>query len=275
MRSGLEHHGRRVRSFLNRLAEPLRLRRLARGPRRLDACAAQVALLLGSAGISGIAGRSVLELGVGRIPGHALCMHLLGAARVEAWDIAPLASARGLAGAIAAADPSLVRDVLSPFAPHHDIRRRLETARTIAASTPAALARYGIHLRIHAPGIAPEPGSQDLIYSLSVAEHLPAADLPGWLAGQYAALRPGGTLLHAIHLEDHHDPLRSPWAHRHLGGAHDGRGNGLPADAILAIAAALPGATVRTLWRWERHDVPADTDGDRTSHLGLAVERPI
>lgn len=260
--------------LLNRLAESLRLRRLARGPRRLDACAAQVALLLGSAGPPRIAGRQVLELGVGRIPGHALCMHLLGAERVDAWDIVPLASASGLAGSINAADPSLVRDVLSPFAPHHDIRQRLDAARATAASRPGDLGQYGIHLRIHEPGAKPGPAEWDLIYSLSVAEHIPATALAEWLACHFAALRPGGTMLHAIHLEDHLDTLRAPWAHRHAGGVHDQRGNGLHADAILAMATALPGARVRTLWRWERHDVPADVDGDRTSHLGLAVEKP-
>lgn len=246
----------------------LRARRVARGHRRLDQCAAQVALLLSAAGRVRPQGWRIAELGCGPVPGHALCFHLLGAAQVVASDLTDVVVPGALATSVACAPPAQVRDLLSPFADHHEIRDRFqlllerggrpdpERFTWKAAATPDQVGR-----------------DFDLLFSMSVVEHVPRRALPSWFAAAASAIRPGGMMLHAIHLEDHRDPERSPFAFRanpqYSLADECERGN--RADAEELLSAASQSGAVEVLWRWRRPGMAMI--GSDTSHLGLLIRR--
>ena len=89
--------------------------------------------------------------------------------------------------------------------------------------------------------------SFDLISSLSVLEHVPPAVAPALLTNLLAMLRPGGTMVHNIHLEDHRDidgasfaflAADTDWTEAD----YDSRGNRLRASDWVRIVAAIPGA---------------------------------
>jgi hypothetical protein len=59
---------------------------------------------------------------------------------------------------------------------------------------------------------APLTGEQfDLIFSRSVLEHIPPSLLSAILGNLTANLKPGGTMLHIINLEDHMDSRNAPF----------------------------------------------------------------
>jgi hypothetical protein len=94
------------------------------------------------------------------------------------------------------------------------------------------------------------PGeSFDLISSLSVLEHVPPAAAPAILGNLLGMLRPTGTMVHNIHLEDHWDIEGNPFAFLAAGtdwsdADHDSRGNRLRASDWVRIVESIPGAVV-------------------------------
>lgn len=274
---------------------PLHAAQLARTTKRLDQCAAQLAHLLHLCARQGrsvrLEGARCLELGAGWVLSHALVCHLLGAKRVLAVDIERAARLDALRAAVADAPPALVRDLLAPFADHAQVRARLDALRALKRFDFEALARLGIAYR--APvDFAREtlPEAFDLIYSFSVLEHVPAADVSAVLANLARQLAPGGTMLHAIHLEDHRDIARDPFAFLAARQPpfspveQTERGNRLRASAWRAAFAAVPGLSYCELWAWQRDDKPlpvaldptvacSDETDLRTSHLGIAASR--
>ena len=110
----------------------LRARGLARSSKRVDICAAQGAHLLHLAGVTSLAGQTCLEVGSGWVLSHALVFHLLGAERVIATDIEAMARFAHLRAALHQATANVIRDVLSPFAPHAGIRERLNRVLKLA-----------------------------------------------------------------------------------------------------------------------------------------------
>jgi SAM-dependent methyltransferase len=187
--------------------------RLARSSKRLDLCAAQIALLLHLAGSPAVNGKVCLEVGSGWVLSHALIFHLLGAKKVIATDLRPLAEPSALAKAVHGALPSLVRDVLSPFGEHSEIRARLDNLLSLPSLDFNGLKGLGIEY------IAPIDFSKtppdvpaDLIYSLSVLEYVPVEGIPPLLQNLTNSLRPGGIQIHSIHLEDHRDIQNNPFA---------------------------------------------------------------
>jgi SAM-dependent methyltransferase len=269
-------------------------RELAATSKRLDICAAQFAHLLHQAGRGGIEGKVCLEVGSGWVLTHALVCHLLGAERVIATDVEGLIFPRAIADAVGGATPYLVRDVLSPFAEHSEIRARLERLRTIDSFDFERLAELGIEYR--APvDLARQPldGTVDFIYSLSVLEHVPQSDLAPLVGNLAAALRPGGFMIHAVHLEDHRDIDGDPFAFLAEPASGFGReqesdhGNRLRRSGWRQLLDEQPALDWRFIYEFRRLDreLPSPIDPSvahegeddlRVSHLGiLGVKREV
>lgn len=176
---------------------------LARSSKRLDLCAAQIAHVLHLSGAPSVQGKVCLEIGSGWVLSHAVILHLLGAKRVIATDVSPLAQPASLSVAIHKAVPYIVRDILSPFCEHSEIRARLDNLLSINKFTFDVLNRLGIEY------IAPIDLARerlnvplDFIYSGSVLEYIPANDIPSLLENLTRDLRKGGMMIHCIHIED-------------------------------------------------------------------------
>ncbi len=185
---------------------------LATGSKRLDLCAAQIAHLFHLAEPPPLQGKVCLEVGCGWILTHAIVCHLLGAEKVIASDVAPMAHPSYIRTAVRRAVPYIVRDVLSPFCDHGEIRRRLDHLLSIDVFTFEILEELGIEY-VGSIDLARRrlDVGVDFIYSLSVLEHVPVEDLPALLRNLTADLEPGGTMIHAIHLEDHRDIRNRPF----------------------------------------------------------------
>lgn len=255
---------------------------LATRSKRLDICAAQMAHLLhlafpvSSARQSPLAGKVCLEVGCGWILTHALICHLLGAKRVLATDIEVMARPDYLPLAIEGAVQYLVRDVLSPFAPHDEIRHRLDRLRSLERYDFESLEGLGIEY------IAPVDLAQralhrpvDFIYSLSVLEHVPVDDIPSLLSHLSADLSPGGHMIHAIHLEDHRDIQNHPFPFLAESGASFGRqqqsdhGNRLRRSTWHHLFAEQSALQTRFLYEFSRLEKPLpDTIDPSVSHQG-------
>jgi SAM-dependent methyltransferase len=268
---------------------PRHAARLARTTKRLDQCAAQLAHVLHLSGGVRLEGASCLELGAGWVLTHALVCYLLGAKRVVAVDVEAAVRFESLRDAVMGAPPAIVRDLLAPFSDHGDVRARLERLRAIKRFDQASLAQLGIAYR--APiDLARDtlPETFDVIYSLSVLEHVPVDDVGALLANLTRQLVPGGTMLHMIHLEDHRDIASEPFAFLRARAQafsrveQTERGNRMRASAWLDAFARVPDLQSRVLWAWQRRDValpaaldPAVQSRDeadlRTSHLGIAA----
>ena len=165
------------------------------------------------AGQRSLKGKVCLEVGCGWVLTHALVCHLLGARKVIATDIETMAKPQYLAEAVNSAIPYIVRDVLSPFAPHHQIRARLDRLRSIERFDFDVLSDLGIEYVAPVDLARNGLGRQvDFIYSLSVFEHVPENNIPYLLRNLMADLSPGGNMLHAIHLEDHRGIEDAPFS---------------------------------------------------------------
>ena len=77
----------------NRWADARAAKRLARSNKRVDLRAAYIAQLLHLGAGYSVVGKTYLEIGSGWVLSHALVLHLLGAKRVIASDVRPLAQA--------------------------------------------------------------------------------------------------------------------------------------------------------------------------------------
>lgn len=186
---------------------------LARSSKRLDLCAAQIAHVFHLSGSPSVRDKVCLEVGSGWVLSHAVILHLLGARKVIATDILPLAQPSSLSEAIHKAVPYIVRDTLSPFCEHSEIRARLDNLLSINKFTFGVLNRMGIEY------IAPIDFARnrlnipiDLVYSLSVLEYVPVDDIPRLLENLTRDLQRGGIMIHCIHLEADRGVLNNPFA---------------------------------------------------------------
>jgi len=254
----------------------LEARRLAATTKRLDICAAQFAMLLHVSNRPTLADKVCLEIGSGWVLSHAAVCYLLGARRVIATDVARLASPMALGIAVRQSVASLVRDVLSPFGDREMIRERLDELRALRRPTLKDLSALGIEyvapfdLSRHAP-----QDQVDFLYSLSVLEHVPPAHLSTLLAGLTSALRPGGEMLHCLHLEDHRNPTGDPFgflAVRDEPWTQDDcweRGNRVRSSRWRELAEQQPGLAARVVYEWRRTSVPIPRSIDPTiAHAG-------
>ncbi len=267
--------------------------RQARSNKRLDICAAQFAHVLHLAGNANLRDKVCLEIGAGRVLTHAVVCHLLGARRVIAIDLHPIACPRVLRTAIRQTISSIPRDILSPFEDHGSLRARMDALQRVQHFDAVALAELGIEYRSPVDICAAPLGTPvDFIYSWSVLQHVPKDDVPVLFANLMHDLTPGGAMLHAIHLEDIQDFARHPLdflsiaAGQYTPEEQNRRGNRLRASSWISLLSAQPQCRTRALYAWQRpeHMLPAhidsavhytDTDDLRTSHLGLWLESHV
>ena len=187
--------------------------RMARGSKRLDICAAQFAHVMHLAHLNSLEGKTCLEIGSGRVLTHAIVSYLLGAARVIATDISPIARPSTLKYAISESVKYIPRDMLAPFSTYTAVRERYQRLLDLKNYDFAALERLGIEYRSPVDFAREEVGeSVDFIYSNSALEHVPIEDISPLLINLSKSLSSEGLMLHRIHLEDHHfadsDPFR-------------------------------------------------------------------
>ena len=255
--------------------------------KRLDLCSAQMAHMFHLADHPPLTGKVCLEVGCGWILTHALVCHLLGAEKVIATDIEAMAKPEFLPIAVRSAIPYIVRDVLSPFAPHHEIRARLDRLLAIEHFdfevlgelgieyvAPVDLARRGLGLKV------------DFIYSLSVLEHVPVGDISPLLESLVAHLNPGGTMVHAIHLEDHRGIAEAPFpflgeaASDYGPGQQTLHGNRVRRSEWRRMFGEMEGFESRFIYEFSRLDKPLpekidgavvyeDEEDLRVSHVGV------
>lgn len=240
-------------------AQRVRARRYATGMKRLDHVAAWFLPRLRQAGIESLRGARVMEFGAGHLLSEPIICWLAGASHVEANDYFPILQPGEIGRSVASADLARLESLMDGWGDPAERRARLDALLGGATRSLAGLERLGIvyvaPLDLSRPH--PEPGSFDLINSLSVLEHVPPAAAPAILANLHAALAPGGRMIHNIHLEDHRDFENAPFAFLaadsdYREGDADARGNRLRASDWLAMAEALPGAEVTVNLRAER-----------------------
>ena len=269
----------------------IKAKHLAANTKRLDICAAQFAQLLHLAQTGGLEGKTCLEVGSGWVLSHALVCHLLGAERVIATDIYPMAHYARLYDAVHQSVPYFVRDILAPFSEHQRIRERLNRVLAIKQFSQETLRELGIHY--HAPfdfSVRKYDEPVDFIWSFSVFSHIPAPLVESIAANLHASLRSGGSMMHAIHLEDTRSLKEDPFAFYRLSEAeyplkfHSIRGNRIRASQWGELFDRISHGKTRTLYRWTRSEatIPDKIDASiehtdredlRTSHLGILVHR--
>jgi len=266
-------------------------RRLALFSKRLDICASQIAHMLHLSGRRSIEGKVCVEVGSGWVLSHALIFYLLGAQKVIATDIAPLAYPQFLLESVHKAELSLVRDILAPFSEHYLVRKRIETLRTLPLFSFDTLKLLGIEYQ--APidfSVSTLDVPYDVIYSFSVLEHVFNKKVPALLKNLTKNLKPNGIMLHAVHLEDHKDFINQPFAFLSKPetlfseSMQNERGNRIRSSQWIELLNGVKGLDWKMIYKWERRDrmLPNIIDvsilnkGEqdlRVSHLGIFGEK--
>lgn len=132
---------------------------------------------------SGLAGLSALEFGAGRHLTVALAIALEGS-NVTAFDVSPLARVE------------LVRDAA------HRLGSRVPPDGDVTSVLRSLGVDYRMMSSNRFPGV--EDCSIDLVYSTSVLEHVPGADLPPLMDEVCRVLRPGGVASFVVDYKDHY-----------------------------------------------------------------------
>ncbi len=266
-------------------------KRLGATSKRLDLCAAQVAHILHLCERQSIKGKFCLEIGSGWVLSHAIVFHLLGAKRVIATDIERLADLNALYSSIHSSELSIIRDVLSPFDNHSDIRQRLNNLISIKRFTFQNLKEIGVEYVSPVDLSRKSLSAQfDIIYSFSALEHVHCQDITPLISNMNQMLKIGGVMLHAIHLEDHADFNEEPFVfltetpHSFTRQMQSRRGNRLRKSQWNLLFNNLPNVEGSLLYQWLRTDkaLPtaidqsiAYTDNDdlRVSHIGVYCKK--
>ncbi|HWA86498.1 MAG TPA: methyltransferase domain-containing protein [Opitutus sp.] len=158
-----------------------------------------------------IDGASALEIGTGKFLAHAVALRVCGNRRVVTIDkyrqLVPAAVRAALDR------PVLARRFLSGFVAHDDYMARWRELQATGFALEN-LGAKGIEYRapLTVEELAREPDRFDLIFSYTVLEHVPPAELPSLLAAADRLLAPGGIAVHFVDLEDHLDPTEKPFA---------------------------------------------------------------
>lgn len=265
-------------------------RHLARTAKRIDICAAQIAHLLHLASHRPVKDLVCFEIGSGWVLSHALVFHLLGAKKVITTDVVPHAQPGVLHEAVKQAVAALPRDILAPFEDHTVLRERMDNLLSIPKFTFEILEKLGIEYVSPVDAAGKKPDFKvDLIYSMSVMEHVPCDDVAPLLANLAEMLNPGGTMLHAIHLEDHRD-FNDPFAFLALPAdsyprhQQSGRGNRIRGSEWDKLFVQIPRTTTKTLYTYHRRNRPLpqkidasirhmDEEDLRISHVGTLTEK--
>jgi hypothetical protein len=279
-----------IRKRGSTLVNQMDANQLASTSKRLDVCAAQVAHVFHLAGFEDkfpLRDKTCVEMGSGWVLSHSLILHLLGAKKVIATDIQNMASPASLRVSIDSSTISLIRDILSPFEEHRYIKERLNKICRIEKFSFETLNELGIEY------VAPVDLAQDslkfkadFIYSNSVLEHVPVADIIPLLKNLEKDLAVGGYMIHCIHLEDHKDFANAPFAFlsepedKYTREIQTGRGNRLRRSQWTSILSGISGVDFKYIYEWSCHDgkLPENIDSSihyideedlRYSHLGV------
>ncbi len=273
------------------LINGLKARHLATHNKRLDICAGQFAQLLHFAETGGLEGKTCLEIGSGWVLSHALVCHLLGAERVIATDIFPMAHYARLTEAVQRSVAYFIRDSLTPFSDYERVMARLDRLLAIRQFSEKTLRELGVEY--HAPFDFSQRAYDepiDFVWSFACLSHIPAPLVEPIAENLYGSLRPGGWMAHAIHLEDTRSFEKAPFAFYALPEAqypvayHSIRGNRLRASHWESLFNRLAPGRTRVLFSWMRDAqlLPATIDASvrytsqedlRTSHLGIMATR--
>jgi hypothetical protein len=235
----------------------------ARQHRSFDAMSGVLGWMLGLArselGSVPLAGRA-LEIGTGQFMAHAAGLYVCGFDRVLTVD-----RYRQFARPLVQASqerPVLARRFLSPFVAHDPFMARWQR---LAATgwLPEKLAATGIEYRapLEVAALTSGPERFDLVFSYTVLEHVPPAELPGLLSASTALLAPGGVALHFVDLEDHLDPRSAPFnflapAAQWTAAQCGERGNRLRFAQWRRLLADSTGLAWRFPYAPVRHDAP-------------------
>lgn len=184
------------------------------GLRRFDAeCDAKLEdfrLMLGHLKTSGIAipGTRYLEVGTGWYPTFPYCLYVLGAARVETFDLnrylkpelvtEMVERVRGKLAMLADAGERDLEEVTERFG---KLSRRVAAGATLEEATDGVV-------QYHAPADAAKtrlgPSSVDVVFSNSVLEHVPGPVIEEMFAESMRILPPGGVMFHSVNCGDHY-----------------------------------------------------------------------
>lgn len=264
---------------------------LASSSKRIDICAAQFAHALHLSKHTSLEGKVCLEVGAGWVLSHALVCYLLGAKKVIATDIVPLAQPEAMFFALKNAVMSVPRDILAPFSDHSRVRERLIRLSSIRDFSFEKLKEIGIEYRSPVD-LAKEKLNipVDFIYSFSVLEHVPSDDISALLSNLMDGLNHGGAMIHCIHLEDHEDIEQHPFDFLKIPGnqfsreLQSSRGNRIRQSGWKRIFGELKGAKSDLIYAYSRLDkaVPEAIDSTNSfcdkndlvvSHIGIYTQK--
>ncbi|MBP6835852.1 MAG: methyltransferase domain-containing protein [Kofleriaceae bacterium] len=155
-----------------------------------------------------VAGARLLEIGSGWYPTFPVCLHLLGATRVETFDLT-----RHMRPELVAAMVGRLRRHLATLAALGQValaeverRHRVLAASIADGATIEAASRGGIVY--HAPADAARtglaPGAVDVVFSNSVLEHVPGPVIAAIFEEAHRVLSPRGVMFHSVNCGDHY-----------------------------------------------------------------------
>jgi hypothetical protein len=186
------------------------------------------------------------------------------------------------------ADVAVAHDALEPFEDHAALYTRLGALRQAPAFSWDTLADLGITYRAPLDLTKERIGeAYDFVFSESVLEHIPIDQIEAVLANLTVDLRPGGFMIHRIHLEDHRSFEHDPFAFLEMsdyGPSEQGRfGNRLRPSTWLSFFRAIPSLDTEVLFQWRRPDARrlsvapevafVDDDDLLTSNLGIIARK--
>ncbi len=260
--------------------------KLASTSKRLDICAAQFASNFHLSNHPSLSGKVCLEIGSGWVLSHAVVCYLLGAKQVIATDIFPNAYPQSLYRSIHESIHSIPRDILAPFEDHELLRKRFDDLLSIKHFNIEVL-ELGIEY-IAPIDLAKDKlnGFVDFIYSNSVLEHVPCDDIFVLLSNIVAMLKPGATMVHCIHLEDHKDISSNPFdflsipSKKYPRNIQSARGNRIRKSGWLALFDSFKSTKSEVIYEWKRKDkkLPVNIDSSidykdisdlQISHIGI------
>jgi hypothetical protein len=267
---------------------------LASTSKKIDLCSAQIAHAFHLSDLGGtnpVRGKICLEIGSGWVLSHALILYLLGAKRVLAVDIEPIAYPSFLYCSIHKSNISVIRDILSPFEDHAEIRQRLDNLVKIRKFDLGILEDLGIQY------IAPIDLSKtpldityDFCFSNSVLEHVPKKAVVPLLKNLASKLSLHGKMIHRIHLEDHKSCENSPFDFlcepdgTFTADIESVRGNRIRKNEWCDLFSSIDCLDFKIIYEWSRNDkcLPnkidasikfADLNDLRCTHLGVYGEK--
>jgi SAM-dependent methyltransferase len=155
-------------------------------------------------------GGKALEIGTGKFFTHALGLYIAGCSEVVSID--KYRQLHSTAMKLAMSKPVLARRFLSMHVTHDDFTTRY---RNLSQTGYELDKLEALNIKYLAPvdlmSSRAFRAQFDLVFSYTVLEHVPADEINRLLKESVGALKPGGTCIHFIDLEDHLDSEKGPF----------------------------------------------------------------